>query len=79
MTRPARARVVGNFDGAKEATVTMNRAAGLLTVRPIRRRRIFELPLSVVAEMVMWRVVKAELFKAKMAKGKERRARRRGR
>lgn len=79
MTRPARARVVGNFDGVREATVTMHRGAGLLIVRPLRRQRTFELELSVVAEMVMWRVLKAEAFLIRMEKGKARKARRRRR
>ncbi len=77
--RPARAKVIGSFDGVAEATVTMDRARGLFTVRPLRRRRSFELPLSTVAEMVMWRVVKAEVFKKRMDKAKERKERRRRR
>ena len=40
MTRPARARVLGRFDLAsqlQEATVTIDRAVGLFSVRPLRR------------------------------------------
>ncbi len=77
MTRPARVKVLGSFDGVSEATLTLDRAAGVLTVRPTRRRRTFSLPLSTVAEWVMWRVIKAEVFKAKMEKAKTRKARRR--
>lgn len=77
MTRPARARVVARFDRSVpcEGTVTMDRAAGLLTVRPLRSRRTFELPLSVVADMVVLRVVRFELAEAKKAKAALKKAR----
>jgi hypothetical protein len=60
-------RVYGRFDGAEAATVTIERSRGLFTVRPLRRRRLYTLPLSDVAEMVIWRVVKADM-KAKRRK-----------
>lgn len=64
----ARFRTYGRFDGATEATVTVNRAAGIFSVRPLRRRKSYELPLSVVAEMVMWRILKAEAAEKRAAK-----------
>lgn len=69
-------RVYGaNFDGAHEATVSIDRELGLFTVRPLRRKRTYELPFSAVAEIVLWRVLKAELAQKK----REKAARRRGR
>lgn len=82
MTRPARARVLGRFDHAsriQEATVTLNRAAGIFEVRPLRSRRSYDLPLGVVAEMVVQRLIKAEAFIKRMEKGKKRKAARRRR
>ncbi len=67
MTRPARARVVGRFDTAQlqEATVEIDRVRGLFSVRPLRRRRRYELPLALVAEIVCLRVIRAELVEKK--------------
>lgn len=48
----ARFRVVGRLDNAAkitDGTVTIDRGAGLLEVRPMRRRRTYALPLSTVA------------------------------
>ncbi|MFZ5469459.1 MAG: hypothetical protein ACOZIN_08485 [Myxococcota bacterium] len=56
----ARFRVFGRFNGAPAATVIVNRASGIITVRPLRRRKVYELPLAFVAELVMWRILKAE-------------------
>ena len=77
--RPARARVVGRFDSAgppQEATVTIDRDAGLFEVRPLRRRRTFVLPLAKVAEMVAQRILKAEVMQRRFEKAKARKARR---
>lgn len=73
----ARFRVVGRFDrvGVQEATVLVDRAAGLFTVRPLRRRKTYTLPLSTIAEIVVARITKAEVAREKA----EKRARRRGR
>jgi len=68
MPRPARARVAIHVDGAREATITIDRAAGLFMVRPLRRKKFYELPLSVVAEMVIWKCVKAEVREKKAKK-----------
>lgn len=42
------------------ATVEVDRISGLVRVRPYRRRRTYELHLGDVAEMIAWRVAKAE-------------------
>lgn len=72
-----RMRVIGVFDTARPqaATVTVDRAAGLFSVRPLRRRRAYTLPLSTVAEIVVARIVKAEVA----APRAERRTRRKSR
>ncbi len=59
----ARFRVLGRLDMGRpqEGTVTVTRDSGLFSVRPLRRRREYTLPLSAVAEMVVARVVKAEI------------------
>jgi hypothetical protein len=72
--RRARFRVFGRFDGATAATVEVDRAAGLFTVRPLRRRRTFTLPLAAVAEMVIWRIVRAEVAERRAARRKGRRS-----
>lgn len=69
-----RLRVTGVFDTSQPqaATVTVDRAAGLFSVRPLRRRRAYTLPLATVAEIVVAKIVKAEVAAARA----ERRARR---
>jgi hypothetical protein len=77
--RPARARVMGRFDSAsalQQATVTIQRvngAGGLFSVRVFHKRRQYELPLGVVAEMVCQRIIKGEVFQARLAKRRGRR------
>lgn len=72
----SRFRILGRLDSAartQEGTVTISRTALIFSVRPLRRRREYVLPLSVVAEMVCQRIIKAELAE----KRADRRARRR--
>lgn len=66
-------RVFGRFDRSvnQQATVTIDRDLGVMAVRPLRRRREYYLPLSKVAEIVVAKIIKAELA--------ERRAQRRRR
>lgn len=64
----ARFRVFGRFDGTNEATVTISRTAGIVSVRPLRRRREYQLPLALVAEIVMERIIKAEAAEKRAAK-----------
>jgi hypothetical protein len=72
--RAARFRILARLDGTRPqgGTVTVERAADMFAVRPLRRRRVYALPLSVVAQMVVERVIKAEIA----AKRAEKRARR---
>lgn len=60
MARKARFKVYGRMDGAPSATVEIDRASDLITVRPLRRRKTYTLPLASVAEMVIWRFARAE-------------------
>lgn len=72
----SRYRVIGSLDiggGAQVGTVTIDREAGLFSVRPLRRRREYVLPLSVVATMVCERIVRAELREKRAAKKSRRR------
>ena len=73
MARPARCRVTGRFDaggGVREATIILDRGGRLFTVRPYRRRTCYVLPLATVAEMVVWRVVRADLAQERRAKAR---------
>lgn len=72
--RCAHFRVVGRFDGASAATVTIEYHGpdlAFFRVRPLRRRRAFELGLADVARGVVYDVTKREIA--------ERRRSRRGR
>jgi hypothetical protein len=54
--------VRGRFDGAETtATVTIDRARQLFTVRPKHRRREYTLTLQAVCEMVTQKVLIAEM------------------
>ena len=67
-------RVVGTLDGAggvRRGKVTIT-PDGFFQVRPFRRRRVFELPLSAVADMVCKRTILAEV-KVKRADKKRKR------
>ena len=67
----SRYRVVGRLDGCgrpQVGTVAIDRASGLISVRPLRRRRTYTLPLATVAEMVCQRVIRAELAERRAAK-----------
>lgn len=78
--RLARFKVFGRLDGAggaKAGTILIDRAAGLLHVRPLRRRRVYTMPLSMVADMVCQRILMNEVAekRASRAKKKGRRGR----
>ena len=69
----SRYRVYGRLDkgaGAHEGSVLVDRGAGLFSVRSKRSRRVYTLPLSTVADMVVLRVVRAELFERRMEKAR---------
>lgn len=74
--RKVHIRVVGRLDAAPASTVTIDCAAGLIAVRPLRRRRCYELPLHAVAEMIVVRVVRAELAEKQRQRGRRKLARR---
>lgn len=68
------------LDGALGATVTIDRARLLFSVRLLRRRREFTLPLAHVAESMVWTILRAETAakirdrrEARRARSKERR------
>jgi len=74
--RRARFKVAGQFTGGgyTSATITIDRTeAALFSVRPARRRRLYELPLAKVAEFVVWHCVKRELADKRAAKKAKRR------
>ena len=64
-------RVSGRLDMASRptfGTVTVERSTGLFSVRPLRRRRLYTLPLSTVAEMVVRTLIAAEVREKRAAK-----------
>lgn len=73
----ARFGVIARLDRPRpqEGTVTVCRSTGLVSVRPKRRRREYTLPLSVVAEVIVSLVLKAELAERRRAKKGARRGR----
>lgn len=67
----ARFRARGRFVRASketEAEVVIDRKVGLFTVRPLRSKRLYTLPLSTVAEIVVSKCVKADLATKKKGK-----------
>lgn len=78
----ARFHLMAKCDGARPIPVTVlidRTDRPLFRVRPKRRRREFVLPFDVVIDMAVSRVVKAEVFKARLEKAearKQRKARR---
>ena len=76
MARKAHVKVIGRFDMAsrtQEGTLTIDMGSRTIRVRPLRRRKVYELPLDSVAEWIVRRVIMAELA----AKRAEKRAKRR--
>ncbi len=63
-------RIVGRLDKShlQEGTVTIDRSLSLFSVRPLRRRKVYTLPLSVVADIVVSRMVKAEVAEQRRSK-----------
>lgn len=61
--RRARFPVLAQMDSHRfeRGTVTIERGADLFSVRPFRRRRRYELPLSAVVRIVVERVIRAEI------------------
>lgn len=73
----ARFKTIGQFDQSyvQSGTVEIDRDANLISVRPKGRRRTYTLPLSTVAEIICWRVIRAELLEKKREKAKNRKLR----
>jgi hypothetical protein len=65
--KKAHFKIVARLDRSvpQSGTVTIERAVGLFTVRPARRRRAYVLPLATVAEIVVARIIRAEVAAAK--------------
>lgn len=70
MPRLAHFKTIAKTDGPchTSATVTIDRASELISVRPRKRRRTYTLPLSAVAEMIVYRVIRAEVLIARKEK-----------
>jgi len=60
MKRQVKFQVTGLFDGVSRATLTIDRVAQIATVRPLRRHKVYTLPLSEVAEHILWKVARLE-------------------
>jgi hypothetical protein len=68
--------VFGRFDSAgspQEATVTVDRDTKVLKVRPLRRRRSYDLDLAAVAAIVCRLVIAHEVREKKAARKARRR------
>jgi len=50
------------FNGQSEATVIIDRNSNLVTVRPHRLRKTYQLRLEDIATIVIWKVLKAEMI-----------------
>ena len=75
----ARFRVRGVLDGAggaRSGTVVIDRAAGLMHVRPLRSRRVYTMPLSMVADMICKRILMNEVHDKRAARAKKGRSKR---
>jgi hypothetical protein len=59
------------FAGKSEATVTIDRHNLLVTVRPHRMHRTYEMRLEDLASIIVWRVAKAEIAEKKAARKKK--------
>jgi hypothetical protein len=74
----SRFRVTGTFDlagGAQVATVEIDRVSGIVSVRPLRRRRTYSLPLASVAAWICQSIIHAELRERRHARPAQRRTR----
>lgn len=72
----ARFTVFERLDAAstpQRGTLCIDRQTGLCEVRPLRRRRVYALPVSFVARMVCRHVLLAELAEKRAAKTRGRR------
>jgi len=75
MSRVSRFRVLAPLDMSRpqEGTLAIDRDAGLVSVRPLRRRREYTLPLSRVAAFIVQTIIRAEAAEKRRTKAKGRR------
>ena len=73
MKRQVKFQVTGLFDGVSRATLTIDRVAQIATVRPLRRHKTYTLPLSEVAEHILWKVARLEAAEKSKLKVKAKR------
>ena len=66
--RVARFRVPLRFDGATQATVTIDRDSSILTIRLLRRRSTLAVSLGVVVEHLLWRDAKRQAEERRQAR-----------
>jgi hypothetical protein len=72
----ARFTVFERLDAAsvpQRGTLSIDRETGLCEVRPLRRRRVYALPVSFVARMVCRHVLLQELAERRAARARGRR------
>ena len=72
-TRKVHVRVVGRIDAAPAATISIDCVNGLVSVRPLRRRREYTVRLIDLAQHIVGSVVRAELAEKKRKRTKVRR------
>lgn len=63
-------KVTGRFDiggGLQTASVEIDRASGIVSVRPLRRRRTYSLPLAAVATWICQAIIRAEVRERRLA------------
>jgi hypothetical protein len=73
-----RLRTIGKGDNCRPGPVTVmiDRGRGLVMVRPLRRRRLYTLPLGAVADMVVARVVRVETLAVNAERANRRKVKR---
>jgi len=74
----ARFPVVAHLDGAggkKKGTVEIDRDTNMLSVRPYRSHRTYDMPLEMVATMVCQRILTNEVMEKQRAKKAAKRSR----
>jgi len=60
----------------QEGTLVVDRRSRTVAVRPLRRHRVYELPLDVVAEWICRRVAQVDAARLRAERAEARRARR---
>lgn len=73
-----RFEVVGRLDSASKVqrgTLTIDTVSGIASVRPFRRRKVYELSVSGLAEILVQRAVRAELVEKRKEKAERRKMR----